>query len=113
MLDLIRWSAIYGRFKCAIEHILGDPDQLASHRKVVNSPAVIDRVDDRGRLPRPGAQDTAQSIFQRQREWRGKKVLSVIGLATLFEPISSLITSKMPPCSGSKKWLAFRKSATR
>ena len=49
MLDLIAGADLW-RFKCAIEHILEDPDQLASHRKVINSPAVIDRVDDRRRF---------------------------------------------------------------
>jgi hypothetical protein len=46
MLDLILRSAIDGRVKCVIEHVLGDLDQLASHREVVDRSAVIGCIDD-------------------------------------------------------------------
>src|ERR1700737_1489900 len=74
MLNLICWSAIDGRFKCAIKHALGDPYQLASHRKIVDSPAVVDRVDDRRRF-RSQAREILRNRYSGDVESGGKEGL--------------------------------------
>ena len=52
VLDLRARREIHRRVEGDVDHVLADPDQVAAQRHVVDRPAVILRVDDRGRLGR-------------------------------------------------------------
>ena len=50
LFDLILWAFVHRRAVGGIDHLLADADQGAADGEIVNGAAVVESVDDRGRL---------------------------------------------------------------